>query len=240
MPVPLRRAAALSRQNWTSKDRGMIACKRLVLHRRLRIRSWSWLAAAAVLVACSDHKNNGEVLASQRVQELDVPGFHELLTHQDTAAQVERVGIEPRGHDGAEYVVVLRNTPVRRVVHAEFPGTFLDELYDARIPYSVKPKIPPSVEKEVQMDATTFRVRLADPIEVAQIASIRAEPLGQGAARYVVIIACVGWSPSDRVGELLNKELLGIMMLAPPRVLCLEPPLGLIEQDDLHDERDTA
>lgn len=150
----------------------------LVPHRRLRIRSWSWLAAAAVLVGCSDHS----------VQELDVPGFHELLTHQDTAIQVERISIEPRGRDGAEYVVVLKNTPVRRVVHAEFPGTFLDEIYDARIPYAVRPKIPRSVEKERQVDATTFRVHLGDPGEVARIASIRAEPLGQGAARYVVII----------------------------------------------------
>lgn len=158
----------------------------VVPHRRLRIRSWSWLAAAAVLVGCSDH----------RVQELDVRGFHELLTHQDTAVQVERVVIEPRGRDGAEYVVFLKNTPVRRVVHAEFPGTFLDEIYDAGIPYAVKPKIPPSIEREVQVDATTFRVRLGDPGEVALIASIRAEPLGQGAARYVVIIK---GSPVPRV-----------------------------------------
>jgi len=150
----------------------------LVLHRRLRIRSWSWLAAAAVLVGCSDH----------RVQELDGPGFHELLTHRDTANQVERIGIEPRGRDGAEYVVVLKNIPVRRVVHAEFPGTFLDEIYDARIPYMVKPKISPSVEREKEIDAMTFRTILGNPDEVARIASIRAEPLGQGAARYVVII----------------------------------------------------
>lgn len=62
-------------------------------------------------MGCSDH----------RVQELDAPGFHELLTHQDTAVQVEKIGIEPRGRDGAEYVVDLKDTPVRRVVHAEFP-----------------------------------------------------------------------------------------------------------------------
>jgi hypothetical protein len=150
----------------------------VVPHRRLRIRSWSWLAAAAVLVGCSDH----------RVQELDVPGFHELLTHPDTAAQVERIGIEPRGRDGAEYVVLFKTTPVRRVVHAEFPGTFLDEIYDAGIPYVVKPKIPPSVEREMEMSATALRSQLGDPDEVARIASIRAEPLGQGAARYVVIL----------------------------------------------------
>lgn len=150
----------------------------LVLHRRLRIRSWSWLAAAAVLVGCSD----------LRVQELDVPGFHELLNHPDTVAQVEKILIEPRGRDGAEYVVFLKNTPVRRVIHAKFPGTFLDEIYDARIPYSVKPKIPPSVEREREVDATTFRTILGNPDKVARIASIRAEPLGQGAARYVVII----------------------------------------------------
>jgi hypothetical protein len=35
-------------------------------------------------------------------------------------------------------------------------------------------------------------------------------------------------------------RLLGIAMLAPPLVLRLEPPLGLIEQADLHDGRDTA
>ena len=152
----------------------------LVLHRRLRIRSWSWLAAAAVLVGCSD----------LRVQELDVPGFHELLTHADTVVQVEKIRIELRGRDGAEYVVTLKNTAVRRVVHAEFPGTFLDEIYDARIPYSVKPKTAPSVDrgKEMEMDATTLRFRLENPAEIAEIASIRVEPLGQGAARYVVII----------------------------------------------------
>ncbi|HEX8111157.1 MAG TPA: hypothetical protein VF516_25680 [Kofleriaceae bacterium] len=134
--------------------------------------------AAAVLVGCSDH----------RVQELDVPGFHALLTHQDTAVQVEKILIEPRDRDGAEYVVFLKNTPVRRVVHAGFPGTFVDEIYDAGIPYAVKPKTRPSVEKELEMDATTLRRRLRDPGVVAQIASIRAEPLGQGAARYVVMI----------------------------------------------------
>jgi hypothetical protein len=139
-------------------------------------------------MACSDHSDDGAVQASHRTLELDVPGFHNLLTHTDTAAQIERVRIEPRGRDGAEYVVFLKNTPVRRVVHAEFPGAFLDELYGARIPYSVKPKIPPSRENEVQMDATTFRACLEDPGDVARIASVRAEPLGQGAARYVVII----------------------------------------------------
>jgi hypothetical protein len=29
-------------------------------------------------------------------------------------------------------------------------------------------------------------------------------------------------------------------VLSPPLVLCFEPSLGFIEQDDLHDERDTA
>ena len=52
----------------------------------------------------------------------------------------------------------------------------------------MKPKIRPSVEREREFDATTFRNLLGNPEEVARIASIRAEPLGQGAARYVVII----------------------------------------------------
>lgn len=150
-------------------------------HRRLRMRSGSWLASAAVLVGCSDRTDS-----AVRVRELDVPGFHALLTHQDGAASVERVSVEPRGPEGAEYVVVLKDTPVRRVVHAEFPGTFLDEIYRAGIAYAVKPKIPPSDEKELQMDATTFRSRLEQREELALIENIRAEPLGQGAARYVV------------------------------------------------------
>jgi hypothetical protein len=44
----------------------------------------------------------------------------------------------------------------------------------------------------------------------------------------------------ERLGELLDEKLLGVAMLTPPRVLSFEPPLSLIEDDDLHDERDTA
>jgi hypothetical protein len=40
----------------------------------------------------------------------------------------------------------------------------------------------------MEMSATALRSQLGDPDEVARIASIRAEPLGQGAARYVVIL----------------------------------------------------
>ena len=154
-----------------------------VRRRGLRTWSYSWLASAALVVACSNHTDS-EV----RRDELDAARFHALLTHRDTAERIERVSIEPRSREGAEYVVVLKDTAVRRVVHAEFPGTFLDEIYRAGIAYAVKPKIPPSGERERQIDATAFRSMLEQRDEVALIARIRAEPLGLGAARYVVTI----------------------------------------------------
>ena len=40
--------------------------------------------------------------------------------------------------------------------------------------------------------------------------------------------------------ELVDKEILGVAMIAPPFVLRFKPPLGLSEQDDLHDVPGTA
>lgn len=46
--------------------------------------------------------------------------------------------------------------------------------------------------------------------------------------------------PFERLLELVEEEILGVAILAPPLVLGLESPLGLSEQDDFHDALGTA
>jgi hypothetical protein len=66
--------------------------------------------------------------------------------------------------------------------------------------------------------------------------------LNQLAARQAVALT-FRWHKAqlvERLCELFDEELLGVAVLAPPLILCFEPPLCLIKQDDLHDGRDTA
>jgi len=81
-------------------------------------------------------------------------------------------------------------------------------------------------------------------VEVVHVAagSLHEYALDQLAARQTVALTSPGHEAQivESLRELFDEELLVIAVLSPPLILCFEPPLGLIEQDDLHDERDTA
>src|SRR4051794_645860 len=62
--------------------------------------------------------------SSTKERELDVTAFQALLTNKDEANRIERIAIEPRGHDDARYVLTMKNSSpaAKQVVYAEFPG----------------------------------------------------------------------------------------------------------------------
>src|SRR5213075_137097 len=78
--------------------------------------------------------------SSSKEKEVDVTAFRGELSKPDKAKEIEKIRVEPRGHDDARYVVSYKNDAVKRVVHAEFPGTITKEIYEAGIPYEVKSK----------------------------------------------------------------------------------------------------
>ncbi|MGN6104690.1 MAG: ATP-dependent zinc metalloprotease FtsH [Kofleriaceae bacterium] len=87
--------------------------------------------------------------SSSKEKELDVTAFRSLLVNKEEAAKIESVRAEPRGHDDARYVVTMKSDPTKRVVYAEFPGTIVNEIYGANIPYSVKSKDESSIWPQV-------------------------------------------------------------------------------------------
>ncbi|HEY0191693.1 MAG TPA: ATP-dependent zinc metalloprotease FtsH [Kofleriaceae bacterium] len=88
--------------------------------------------------------------SSSKEKELDVTTFQRQLTTKDDAAKIEKIVVEPRGHDDARYVITMKNaTPAKQVVYAEFPGTLTKDIRDADIPYSVKSKDESSIWPQV-------------------------------------------------------------------------------------------
>jgi cell division protease FtsH len=88
--------------------------------------------------------------SSSKEKELDVTTFQNQLVNKEDAARIEKITIEPRGHDDARYVVQMKNaSPAKQVVHAEFPGTLTKDIRDANIPYSVKSKDESSIWPQV-------------------------------------------------------------------------------------------
>ena len=148
------------------------------------------IATAVALIACSGEKN-GDTAEKARQQPLDTPAFHAMLNDREGSAQIEKVVVELGTGDDAQYIVTLKDTAVRRVVRAPFPGTLVSEIYDSNIPYAVKTDRPRAAGQR-EIDATTFRRSLSDPSELARIESIRAEPFGRCAARYVVKLKTEG------------------------------------------------
>ena len=142
------------------------------------------LATAVAVIACSG-ETHGDTSDKAKQQPLDTPAFHAMLNDREGSAQIEKVIVALGTCDDAQYIVTLKNTAVRRVVRAPFPGTLVSEIYDSGVPYAVKTDRP-RVAGQREIDATTFRGSLSDPSEIARIESIRAEPFGGCAARYVV------------------------------------------------------
>ncbi|HSR99707.1 MAG TPA: ATP-dependent zinc metalloprotease FtsH [Kofleriaceae bacterium] len=88
--------------------------------------------------------------SSSKEKELDVTTFQSQLVNKEDAARIEKITIEPRGHDDARYVVQMKNaSPAKQVVYAEFPGTLTKDIRDANIPYSVKSKDESSIWPQV-------------------------------------------------------------------------------------------
>ena len=78
--------------------------------------------------------------SSSKEKEVDVTAFQDQLTNSDQASRIEKIVVEPRGHEDARYVLTMKNTSAKQVVYAEFPGTLTKEIRDAKIPYTVKSK----------------------------------------------------------------------------------------------------
>ena len=88
--------------------------------------------------------------SSSKEKELDVTTFQHQLNDKDEANRIEKITVEPRGHDDARYVVSMKNSnPAKQVVYAEFPGTLTKDIRDAQIPYSVKSKDESSIWPQV-------------------------------------------------------------------------------------------
>ncbi|HET9620405.1 MAG TPA: ATP-dependent zinc metalloprotease FtsH [Kofleriaceae bacterium] len=88
--------------------------------------------------------------SSSKEKELDVTTFQAQLVNKEEAGRIEKIAIEPRGHDDARYVVTMKNaTPAKQVVYAEFPGSLTKDIRDAGIPYSVKSKDESSIWPQV-------------------------------------------------------------------------------------------
>jgi cell division protease FtsH len=87
--------------------------------------------------------------SSSKEKEVDVTTFQRQLTDGDEANRIEKITVEPRGHDDARYVLTMKNTSAKQVVYAEFPGTLTKEIRDAKIPYAVKSKDESSIWPQV-------------------------------------------------------------------------------------------
>ena len=78
--------------------------------------------------------------SSSKERELDVTSFRQQIANKEEASKIEKIKVEPRGHDDARYVVTMKQDPVKRVVFAEFPGTITQDMFNAGISYEVKSK----------------------------------------------------------------------------------------------------
>jgi cell division protease FtsH len=87
--------------------------------------------------------------SSSKEKELDVTTFRADIANKEKAKEIEKIRIEPRGHDDARYVITKRSNATKEVVHAEFPGTITKEIYEAGIPYEVKSKDESSIWPQV-------------------------------------------------------------------------------------------
>jgi cell division protease FtsH len=87
--------------------------------------------------------------SSSKEKELESDEFQRLLSKEESQ-RIENIVIEPRGHDDARYIVMMRSgTPAKKVMYAEFPGTLTKEIRDAGIKYSVKSKDESSIWPQV-------------------------------------------------------------------------------------------
>ena len=88
--------------------------------------------------------------SSSKETELNATKFQELLMNKEEAQQtIQKIAIEPRGHDDARYVLTMKSSSAKQVVYAEFPGTLTKDIRDAKVEYSVKSKDESSIWPQV-------------------------------------------------------------------------------------------
>jgi cell division protease FtsH len=87
--------------------------------------------------------------SSSKEREEDVTAFRGEIANKDKVKDIQGVDIEPRGHDDARYVVSFKNSNIKAVVNAEFPGKITQELYEAGVAYKVKSKDESSIWPQV-------------------------------------------------------------------------------------------
>ncbi len=89
--------------------------------------------------------------SSSKEKPMDVTEFRGLLSKPDAKKTIDRIDVEPRGHDEARYIVTMNTDPKdsKRVVYAEFPGAIIEEVYKANIVYNVKSKDDSSIWPQV-------------------------------------------------------------------------------------------
>jgi cell division protease FtsH len=87
--------------------------------------------------------------SSSKERPMDVTAFRGEIANKEKVKDIQKVEIEPRGHDDARYVVSYRSNNIKAVVNAEFPGDITKEIYGAGIAYEVKSKDESSIWPQV-------------------------------------------------------------------------------------------
>jgi cell division protease FtsH len=87
--------------------------------------------------------------SSSKEKELDATAFHTLLQNREEASKIESIRAEERGQHSARYVVTMKGDSTRRIVYADYPGTFAKEITEAGIAFTAKPKDESSVWPQV-------------------------------------------------------------------------------------------
>jgi cell division protease FtsH len=87
--------------------------------------------------------------AKEKAYDGGATAFISDIQNKDKAKDIEKIQVEPRGHDDARYVIAYRNKGERAIVNAEFPGTITKEIRDAGIAYEVKSKDESSIWPQV-------------------------------------------------------------------------------------------
>jgi len=87
--------------------------------------------------------------SSSKEEEIDAMTFRADLENKEKAKEIERIRVEPRGHDDAKYIITRSNKKVKEVVNAEFPGKITDEIKAAGIKYEVKSKDESSIWPQI-------------------------------------------------------------------------------------------
>src|SRR5882757_7078247 len=86
-----------------------------------------WLVV--VLVACNTPRH--------KEKEIDATTFVDMLHDREKSAAIQSIQIDPQDHGDARYAITLKATPVVSVASSEYPGTIVDDIVAAGVPYLV-------------------------------------------------------------------------------------------------------